>query len=167
MNILTQYGVGSGQFGAQVMPASFITSGVAATISDAQIHVIIQNAINAGAIPEPPANNASTVLVIFLDETVAVQDSSLGITMCEPNGDNAFGYHFDFVTARGNNCYYAVIPSLNDACIQNTCPGGCSLNLSETHSGKRSRRPLQGESGNQSPICTDRSKIRNFLSTGN
>ena len=138
MNILTQYGVGSGNGGAQVLPPSYIHT-VPATLTDAQIHLTIQAAINSGTLPEPPPNNASTVLVIFLDETCAVNDSSLGIVMCEKNGDNAFGYHYDFATARGNNCYYAVIPALDDTCIKNTCPGGCSLNLTETQEQRRTQ----------------------------
>ncbi len=138
MNILTQYGAGTGNGGGQVLPPSYINA-VPATLTDAQIHLTIQTAINAGTLPEPPANNASTVLVIFLDETTAVNDPSLGIVMCEKSGDNAFGYHYDFVTARGNNCYYAVIPALDDNCIKNTCPGGCSLNLSETQEQRRTQ----------------------------
>jgi acylphosphatase len=138
MNVLTQYGVGSGNGGGQVLTASFIAN-VPATLTDAQIHQTIQTAINSATLPEPPANNASTVFVIFLDETCAVSDASLGIVMCEPNGDNAFGYHFDFTTAAGNNCYYAVIPALDDNCIKNTCPGGCSLNLLETQEQRRTQ----------------------------
>lgn len=128
------------------MPPSYISS-VPATVSGGQIHITIQSGINSGTLPEPPANNASTVLVIFLDESVAVSDSGLGITMCEPSGDNAFGYHYDFTTARGNNYYYAVIPALDDACIKNSCPGGCSLNLSETQ--EQPRRWLR----TKSPKC--------------
>jgi len=138
MNVLTQYGVGSGNGGGQVLAPSFIPS-VPTTLTDAQIHLTIQAAINSGTLPEPPPSNASTVLVIFLDETSAVNDPSLGIVMCEPSGDNAFGYHFFFTTARGNNCYYAVIPALDDTCIRNTCPGGCSLNLSQTQEQRRTQ----------------------------
>jgi acylphosphatase len=138
MNVLTQYGVGSGNGGGQVLGPSYVQT-VPATLTDAQIHQTIQAAINSGTIPEPPPNNASTVIVIFLDETTAVNDSGLGIVMCEPNGDNAFGYHYDFTTARGNLCYYAVIPALDDACIKHTCPGGCSLNLSESQEQRRTQ----------------------------
>jgi len=138
MNILTQYGVGSGNGGGQVLAPSFSNT-VPATLTDAQIHLTIQAAINSGTLPEPPPNNASTVLIIFLDETCAVNDPSLGIVMCEPSGDNAFGYHYDFTTAGGNNCYYAVIPALDDNCINNTCPGGCSLNLTETQEQRRTQ----------------------------
>jgi acylphosphatase len=138
MNILTQYGVGSGNGGGQVMPPSYIAS-VPATISDSQIHLIIQAAIDSGTLPEPPPNNATTALLIYLDETVAVQDVNLNIVMCEPFGDNAFGYHKFFKTARGNNCYYAVMPALDDNCIQRTCPGGCSLNLNQTQEQRRTQ----------------------------
>lgn len=138
MNIMSQYGAGSGQGSGLYVQASFI-SNVPATLTDADIHAVIQGAINSNAIPEPPANNTTNVIVIYLDESVAVKDPGFGVTMCEPTGDNAFGYHFDFVTAKGNNCYYAVIPSLDDQCIKNTCPGGCSLNLSETQEQRRTQ----------------------------
>src|SRR5215471_1348281 len=110
MNVLSQYGVGSGPGTGLFMQASFITS-VAASISDTDIHNIIQGAINAGAIPEPPANNTTHCIVIYLDSSIAVKDTTLGIGMCEPSGDNAFGYHYFFKTAKGNSCYYSVIPS--------------------------------------------------------
>ena len=100
MNVLSQYGVGSGPGTGLFMQASFITS-VAANISDTDIHNILQGAINAGAIPEPPAKNTTQCVVIYLDSSVAVRDNSLGISMCEPSGDNAFGYHYFFTTAKG------------------------------------------------------------------
>ena len=61
--------------------------------------------------------------------------------MCEPTGDNAFGYHFFFTTAEGNSCYYSVIPSLDDTCLINTgCSGGgCSLSLSQTQEQRRTQ----------------------------
>lgn len=138
MNVMSQYGAGVGK-GSGLFMQSSIISGVPVNLTDANIHTILQNAINAGTIPEPSANNKTQVVVIFLDESVAVKDPSLGITMCEPSADNAFGYHFDFVTAKGHECYYAVIPSLDDTCIKNTCPGGCSLNLAETQEQRRTQ----------------------------
>src|SRR5216683_6359976 len=136
MNVLSQYGAGGGLF----IQASFVHN-VASSISDTDIHNILQTAINAGAIPEPPANNTTHVIVIYLDSSIAVKDTGLGIAMCEPSGDNAFGYHFFFKTAKGNNCYYAVIPALDDACLKNTgCGGGgCSLNLSQTQEQRRTQ----------------------------
>jgi hypothetical protein len=140
MNIMSQYGAGTGQGSGMFIQSSFISS-VPATLTDASIHTVIQNAINSGAIPEPPANNGTNVIVIFLDESVAVNDPGLGVVMCEPTSDNAFGYHYDFVTAKGNNCYYAVIPALDDTCINETCPGGtgCSLTLAETQEQRRTQ----------------------------
>src|SRR5262249_29262542 len=122
------------------MQASFITN-VAANLSDTDIHNVIQGAINSGVIPEPPANNTTHVIVIYLDESVAVQDASLGIVMCEPAGDNAFGYHYFFKTAKGNNCYYSVIPALDNACLKNSCgsDSGCSLHLSQTQEQRRTQ----------------------------
>jgi hypothetical protein len=140
MNVLSQYGVGSGPGTALFLQASFITN-VAANISDTDIHNIIQGAINSGAIPEPPANNKTHCIVIYLDSSIAVRDTNLGITMCEPGGDTAFGYHFFFTTAQGNSCYYSVIPSLDDTCLVNTgCGGGgCSLSLSQTQEQRRTQ----------------------------
>jgi hypothetical protein len=141
MNVLSQYGVGSGPGYGLFMQASFINS-VAANISDSDIHNIIQGAINTGAIPEPPApKNTSHVIVVFLDSSVAVKDTTLGISMCEPSGDNAFGYHYFFTTAKGNSCYYSIIPSLDDTCLKNTgCGGGgCSLSLSQTQEQRRTQ----------------------------
>jgi hypothetical protein len=138
MNIMSQYGAGSGAGSGLYVQSSYISS-VPANLTDAAIHTVLQGAINAGTIPEPSANNTTQVNIIFLDESVAVKDPSLGIVMCEPTGDNAFGYHYDFVTAKGNNCYYAVIPALDDKCIKETCPGGCSLNLSETQEQRRTQ----------------------------
>src|SRR5262249_26525350 len=77
----------------------------------------------------------------FLDEGVAVNDPGLGIVMCEAAGDTAFGYHFDFVTAAGNEFYYAVIPGLDDACLKHSCSSdaGCSLHLSQTQEQRRTQ----------------------------
>jgi peptidoglycan hydrolase-like protein with peptidoglycan-binding domain len=150
MNILTQYGC-VGQDGGGFVQASYLSSGIPANVTDDDIHTILQGAIDAGSIPEPPINNTTQVIIIYLDESVAVKDPSLGITMCEPGGDNAFGYHFDFVTAKGNPCYYAVIPALDDTCIMNTCPGGCSLTLSET----QEQRRTQVTSHEFAEMCTD------------
>jgi hypothetical protein len=140
MNVLSQYGVGSGPGTALFLQASFI-SNVQANVSDTDIHNVIQGAINSGAIPEPPANNKTHCIVIFLDSSIAVRDTSLGITMCEPGGDTAFGYHFFFTTAKGNSCYYSVIPALDDTCLNNTgCGGGgCSLSLSQTQEQRRTQ----------------------------
>src|SRR6266704_1248145 len=140
MNVLSQYGAGSGSGSGLFMQASFI-SGVAASISDTDIHNILPGAINSGAIPEPPANNTTHCLVVFLDSSIAVRDTTLGISMCEPSGDNAFGYHFFFTTAAGHPCYYSIIPSLDDTCLINTgCGGGgCSLSLSQTQEQRRTQ----------------------------
>jgi hypothetical protein len=140
MNVLSQYGVGNGPGTGLFMQASFIHN-VAANISDSDIHNIIQGAINSGAIPEPPAKNTTHCVIIYLDSSIAVKDASLGITMCEPSGDNAFGYHYFFTTAKGNSCYYSVIPSLDDTCLKNTgCGGGgCSLSLSQTQEQRRTQ----------------------------
>ena len=76
---------------------------------------------------------ASDVVIIFMDESVAVKDSNTAV-MCEPSGDNAFGYHNYFTTAKGNNCYYAVIPALDNACIINTCPSQNKIGNNTTSS---------------------------------
>jgi len=152
MNVLSQYGVGRGAGWGLFIQASFI-SAVPATLTDDAIHNVIQSAISNGVIPEPPANNTSHVLMIYLDENTMVDDQNFGVVMCEPSGDDAFGYHWDFTTAAGNPFYYAVIPSLNDACITNTCGGSpnCSLNLSET----QEQRRTQVSSHEFAEMCTD------------
>ncbi|MBS0559054.1 MAG: hypothetical protein JSR21_03265 [Proteobacteria bacterium] len=73
--------------------------------------------------------------------------------MCEPSGDNAFGYHFDFATAAGNPFYYAVIPALTDACLTNSCSSDafCSLHLSQT----QEQRRTQVTSHEFAEMCTD------------
>lgn len=139
MNVLSQYGVGSGAGSGQFMAASFLPN-VANQLADSDIQNAIQQAINAGQIPEPPANNTSQALVIFLDENTEVDDPNLGIVMCEPQGDTAFGYHNNFTTAAGNPFYYGVIPALDDACLQNSCPGGgCSLDPSLSQEQRRTQ----------------------------
>jgi hypothetical protein len=72
--------------------------------------------------------------------------------MCERTSDNAFGFHFDFVTTAGNEFYYAVIPALDDNCIRNTCPNGnCSLHLTQT----QEQRLTQVTSHEFAEMCTD------------
>jgi hypothetical protein len=152
MNVLSQYGVGSGKGSGLFIQASFI-SNVPTALKDSDIHNIIQSAINGGAIPEPPHNNTTNVLVTFLDENTGVNDPNLGIVMCEPAGDNAFGYHFDFTTAAGNPFYYAVIPGLNDPCLKNSCSNdaSCSLHLAQTQEARRT----QVTSHEFIEMCTD------------
>ena len=140
MNVLTQYGVGKGAGSGSFGAASFVAN-VANQLADSDIQSAIQANINSGAIPEPPANNASQLLIIYLDENTEVNDSSLGVVMCEPSGDTAFGYHNGFTTAAGNPFYYCVIPALDDGCIQNSCGGstGCTLQLSQTQEQRRTQ----------------------------
>lgn len=140
MNVLSQYGVGSGKGSGRFGQASFLGN-VPNRLADSDIHRIIQSSIKAGVIPEPPRNNASEVLIIFLDENTEINDPSLGVVMCEPSGDTAFGYHNSFTTAAGNPFYYGVIPALDDACIQNSCPAGsgCTLSLSQTQEQRRTQ----------------------------
>ena len=44
-----------------------------------------------------------------------------GLVLCEPTHDTAFGYHSFFHTAAGHPFYYAIIPSLTDGCLHNSC----------------------------------------------
>jgi len=78
-------------------------------------------------------------VILFLDENVRVRDSRA--TMCEANGDTAFGYHFFFRTSAGHQCYYSVIPALNDTCLQNSCAqdASCSLHLNQTQEQRRTQ----------------------------
>jgi hypothetical protein len=132
-NILSQYGVGQGAGHCGTFHGSSNLAAPTGDLSDAAIHGYIQGMINSGAVAEPgaPSNMA---LILFMDESIRVRDSGLGVTMCEPNGDTAFGYHYYFKTAAGHMFYYAVVPSLTDACLKNTCAkdSGCSLHLAAT-----------------------------------
>jgi len=139
MNVLSQYGVGSGAGSGQFVQSSFLAN-VANQLADSDIQNNIQQAINVGAIPEPPPNNNSQVLIIYLDENTEVNDPNSGIVMCEPQGDTAFGYHSGFTTAAGNPFYYGVIPALDDACLQNSCGNSpCSLQLSMSQEQRRTQ----------------------------
>jgi hypothetical protein len=133
MNILSQYGVGNGAgrcgtwIGATDLPTA------SGQMTDVDIHTSIQSMINAGDLPEP-GTPSSVALLIFLDESIEINDSGMGIVMCEPQGDTAFGYHFFFTTGAGHKFYYSVIPALDDNCLRESCPddSSCSLHLAET-----------------------------------
>ena len=133
VNVLSQYGVGNGAGHCGTWLGTTDLPTAAGQMTDSDIHASIQSMINAGSLPEPgaPSNMA---LLIFLDETIEINDSGLGVVMCEKQGDNAFGYHFFFTTAAGNKFYYSVIPGLDDNCLKESCPqdNACSLHLAET-----------------------------------
>src|SRR5215471_3342542 len=116
MNMLAQYGCGST---GTLVNSVFIASNNH-DLLDSDFHTIIQNAINNNTLPEPVANS-SIVFIIFLDDNSGVDDSGLGVVMCEASSDDAFGYHFNFTTTAGNRCFYAVVPGLTDACLTQTC----------------------------------------------
>ena len=150
MNVLSQYGVGSGAGAAGRFIKSGSVANVPGQLDEAGIAKVIQTSIDAGDLPEPPSTDNNIALIIYLDETVAVNEP--GLRMCEPTSDNAFGFHSDFTTTAGNSFYYAVIPALDDACIQNTCPNGnCSLQLTQT----QEARLTQVTSHEFAEMCTD------------
>jgi hypothetical protein len=132
MNVLSQYGAGSGAGSGLFIQASFV-HGISGTITDSDIHATIQSCINAGALPEP-GDPSNTCVIVYLAEGIGVDNAAEGIVMCEPTSDTAFGYHNFFSTSAGHKCYYAVIPALDDGCLTESCPtdAGCSLHLSET-----------------------------------
>ena len=141
MNVLSQYGVGTGA-GSGAYGGRSELAQVPAQMDNAAVQSQIQAAIGAGTIPEPPAGNPSDVLIVFLDESIEIDDSAAGLVMCEPTGDTAFGYHDFFTTSKGNPFYYAVIPALDDTCIKESCPGGdatCSIALGETQEQRRTQ----------------------------
>jgi hypothetical protein len=105
-------------------------------LSATDIHSILQTAINNGTVHEPYPYTSSAY-ILFLDDNIAVNDTTDGIEICESTNDNAFGFHHFFTTTAGNLCPFAVVPGLNDACLQNSCPppggdAGCSLHLVQT-----------------------------------
>lgn len=152
MNILSQYGAGSGAGAAGIFVRSGFVTGVPAEIDETAIHSTIQSCINAGAVPEPgsPSNMA---FMIFLADTIAVKSSGIGVLMCEPKGDTAFGYHYHFPTAAGHPFYYAVVPGLTDTCLKRSCGSdtGCSLHLAQT----QEQRQTQVASHEYSEMVTD------------
>jgi len=142
MNVLSQYGAG---FGAGLAGSFIQAHNLAITgteFKDSDITSWIQILIDFGVIPDAstPSSLGTVVMVIFLDDTIEVNDPAFlggdggGIVMCEPNGDTAFGYHYFFNTNSGNPMYYAVVPALDDNCLQESCPDPtfCNLQLSQT-----------------------------------
>jgi hypothetical protein len=125
MNVLNQYGVGKGIY----LNTSFFAN-VPTDLNGAAIQSTLQAAIDSGAIPEPSGNQC---IMVYLQEGMSVHDGN--IVMCAATSDDAFGFHSWFNTRAGHPLYFAIIPSLNDACVKSSCPGGdngCSLKLTET-----------------------------------
>jgi hypothetical protein len=140
MNVLSQYGVGTGKGSGNVSGTSTLSS-VAAQLTNATVESTIQAAVDSGTIPEPQPRGTN-VLIVFLDESIEISDKPLGIVMCEPSGDTAFGYHDFFTTNAGNKYYYAIVPALDDACVRRSCPSGdagCSLHLTQTQEQRRTQ----------------------------
>ena len=138
MNILSQYGAGTGAGTGCFMRASFVTN-VPNDLSGNDLRNTIQSCIDASVLPEP---NGNTCLVVFLADELTVNDPTDGIEMCEATNDNAFGFHSHFNTAAGNASYFAIIPGLTDACLRNSCPGGdagCSLQLTEAQEDRQTQ----------------------------
>ncbi|HEY0485361.1 MAG TPA: hypothetical protein VGD72_03830 [Mycobacteriales bacterium] len=132
MNVVSQYGAGSGAGSGLFFQSSFV-DGVSGDITDGFIQSTVQSLIDSGAIPEP-ASPSNTCVMVYLADGIGVGNPGDPIVMCEPTSDTAFGYHGFFTTTGGNQCYYAVIPALDDACLRNSCgsDSGCSLHLGET-----------------------------------
>lgn len=138
MNILSQYGAGEGAGKAGRFAGTSFMSNVAGQLRDADIRRILQSAVNAGTLPEP-GKPARDVVMIYLAEGIEVRGPGPA-RLCEPKGENAFGYHSSFKTRARNPFYYAVIPALDDACIQSTCGGGeCSLRVTQTQEQRRTQ----------------------------
>lgn len=142
LNVLTQYGAGFGAnlTGTFVQAHNLAVTGTLFTNQD--IENWIQILIDFNVIPDasPEGSAASNVMMIFLDDTLAIQDPGFlggaggGLVMCEPSGDTAFGYHYFFKTNSGNPMYYAVVGALTDQCLQESCPddNACTLHLSQS-----------------------------------
>jgi len=128
MNILSQYGCGTrGKF----IGSAFVNN-ANHVLHESDIHLILQSAFNSGSVPEPINHN--NTYIVFLDDLTGVKDRGLGVVVCEPKSDNAFGYHNVFTTAANNPCNYAIIPGLSDTCLGETCGASstCSLQVSQT-----------------------------------
>jgi len=150
MNILTQYGVGFGAGATGAFIKATFLANVPSQLNETIIHNTIQSCINAGAFPEPTVNSG---LIIYLDESLAINDPGKGLVLCEPVHDTAFGYHSFFKTTAGNWCYYSIIPALDNTCLHASCPSdaGCSLHLAET----QEQRQTQVTSHEFSEMVTD------------
>jgi hypothetical protein len=135
MNILSQYGCG--RHGAIV--ASSVVSAPNASLSAQDIYKIIQDAITNHLIPE--ANGRWFCVLLYLDDSTAVNDADTGNVMCEPTSDTAFGYHHHFLTAAGNRYPFAVVPGLTDSCLKSSCASDakCSLHLSATQEQRQTK----------------------------
>jgi hypothetical protein len=133
MNVLSQYGVGRGAGNSGAFVSDSFISNTPETLTDPTIQAIIQSAIHQGVVPEP-ADPSNIALIIYLDENSGVNDPSDQLVLCEPQNDNAFGYHDFFTTKAGHKFYYAVIPGLTDICLQESCgqDAGCSLHIAQT-----------------------------------
>ena len=132
MTLLAQYGVGA----ASVNPGPLVSLDVSGTLTDADIQAKIQSFYSSGTLPQPDGNQA---LIVFLDESIGVNDPANGLVLCEPSGDTAFGYHNFFTTQKGNPAYYAIIPALSNQCVTESCAGSstCTLTLSDTQEQRR------------------------------
>jgi hypothetical protein len=151
MNILSQYGAGAGAGSGSTFAGSATTDNVPNQLTDADICGLLQSAVDAGTLPEP-ATPANDVVMVYLTEGIDVEGPNPA-RMCEPSGDNAFGYHHFFTTKAGNPFYYAVIPALDDACLKASCPvdQNCSLRLALT----QEQRQTQVSSHEYSEMVTD------------
>jgi hypothetical protein len=122
MNLLAQYGVGAS---GTVVDSVFVAN-TDRNLTLAGIQGICQTAIDRHVLPEP--TDPSTIYVVVLDDATAVDD---GVTrVCAPSNDNAYGFHYGFVTTGGHAFYYALVPGLSDACL--TASGEGSLLLTQT-----------------------------------
>jgi hypothetical protein len=130
MNVLSQYGAGTGVSSGAVFRSVFVTN-VANNLLNADITNTLQAAINSNALPEP-GSPSNTCVIVYLANGMTVD--AFGQRMCEPNNDTAFGFHTFFTTTGGHHCYFAIIPPLDDSCLQHSCgsDAGCSLHLAAT-----------------------------------
>jgi hypothetical protein len=152
MNILSQYGAGNGAGAAGLFVRPMFVPGVASQLTETNIHTTIQSCINAGAIPEP-TTPSHMAFMIFLSEGIAVNNPAIGVVMCEPTSDTAFGYHSFFTTTAGHKFYYSVIPALDNNCLHESCSSdfSCSLHLAQT----QEQRQTQVASHEYSEMVTD------------
>ena len=142
MNVLSQYGAGGGAglTGTFVQAHNLAITGT--NFANQDIANWIQILIDFGVMPDAsaPSSLGTVVMVIFLDDTIQINDPGFlggaggGIVMCEPSGDTAFGYHYFFTTTSGNVMPYAVVPALDDTCLQSSCADDnyCNLHLAQS-----------------------------------
>jgi hypothetical protein len=108
MNTLTQYGTLFGAGGGAFIKATFMAN-VPSTLTVQSYQQLIQQAINANALPQPVdlnTNASGPLVMIYLDENTIINGGGRQLNF---PGTLDLGYHDSFVTSNGQPCIYAFL----------------------------------------------------------